>query len=87
MALQKNIKLTDNFGIEVEILNAYIKVSKVECTKQQVNCIIEIKKDTSSTVLVYQNNIFDYNINGENPIKQSYLHLKSLPEFADAVDC
>ena len=87
MALQKNIKLTDNFGIEVEILNAYIKVSKVECTKQQVNCIIEIKKDTSSTVLVYQNNIFDYNINGENPIKQAYLHLKSLPEFVDATDC
>ena len=28
-----------------------------------------------------------YDITGENPIKQAYLHLKSLPEFADAVDC
>ena len=23
----------------------------------------------------------------ENPIKQAYLHLKSLPEFVDATDC
>jgi hypothetical protein len=36
MALQKNIKLTDNFGIEVEIKNAYIKIPKVECTKNQI---------------------------------------------------
>ena len=29
----------------------------------------------------------EYGINGENPIKQAYLHLKTLPEFADTVDC
>jgi hypothetical protein len=29
----------------------------------------------------------DYDLNGENPIKQAYLHLKTLPDFADAVDC
>lgn len=28
-----------------------------------------------------------YNILGENPIAQAYAHLKSLPEFADAVGC
>jgi len=27
-----------------------------------------------------------YDINGVNPIKQAYLHLKTLPEFADATD-
>jgi hypothetical protein len=31
--------------------------------------------------------VFNYDINGENPIKQVYIYLKSLPEFAGAVDC
>ena len=87
MALQKNIKLTDNFGIEVEIPNAYIKISKVECTKEQINSIIEIKKESIGLPYTIKNHIFNYNINGENPIKQAYLHLKTLPEFAGAVDC
>lgn len=29
----------------------------------------------------------DYILDGPNPIEQAYLHLKSLPEFADATDC
>ena len=28
-----------------------------------------------------------YVLDGPNPIKQAYLHLKTLPEFADAIDC
>ena len=28
-----------------------------------------------------------YSIDGENPISQAYAHLKTLPEFAGAVDC
>jgi hypothetical protein len=28
-----------------------------------------------------------YQINGTNPIAQAYGHLKTLPEFAGAVDC
>jgi len=87
MAIQKNIKLTDNFGIEVEIPNAYIKIPKLECTKNQINFILEIKKDSESIPYFSKNKVTDYNINGENPIKQAYLYLKTLPEFADAVDC
>jgi hypothetical protein len=30
---------------------------------------------------------FQYDITGENPIKQAYLYLKTLPEFATATDC
>jgi hypothetical protein len=29
----------------------------------------------------------DYNLNGANPIAQAYYYLKTLPEFADAIDC
>lgn len=28
-----------------------------------------------------------FDLNGPNPIEQAYEHLKTLPEFADAVDC
>lgn len=28
-----------------------------------------------------------YDLNGENPLAQAYAHLKTLPEFAGAVDC
>ena len=28
-----------------------------------------------------------YDIEGDNPIKQAYKHLKTLPEFAGATDC
>jgi hypothetical protein len=28
-----------------------------------------------------------YDLTGENPIKQAYLHLKTLPEFLNATDC
>jgi hypothetical protein len=28
-----------------------------------------------------------YDLNGSNPIKQAYEHLKTLPEFAGAIDC
>lgn len=30
---------------------------------------------------------FSVDLEGPNPIKQAYLHLKTLPEFADAIDC
>lgn len=29
----------------------------------------------------------EYALNGDNPIKQAYEHLKTLPEFAGATDC
>lgn len=28
-----------------------------------------------------------YSLEGANPVDQAYLYLKSLPEFADAIDC
>jgi hypothetical protein len=28
-----------------------------------------------------------YDIGGENPIRQAYIHLKSLPQFDGATDC
>lgn len=87
MALQKNIKLTDNFGIEVEIPNAYIKIESTNCSKQNSSYFVAIKKSNDGMIVNKLMNEFSYDLNGENAIKQAYLHLKSLPEFVDATDC
>jgi len=87
MALQKNIKLTDNFGIEVEIPNAYIKVEICELSKNKMTIRKLVKKSKDENIISINNITTNYDLDGENPIKQAYIHLKTLPEFADAVDC
>ena len=87
MALQKNIKLTDNLEIEVEIPNAYIKIESTNCSKQNSSYFVAIKKSNDGMIVNKLMNNFIYDLNGENAIKQAYLHLKSLPEFVDATDC
>jgi len=89
MALQKNIKLTDNFGIEVEIPNTYIKVKTTECSKENSVYILEFKKSKDSNDCIKtQVGRFNLDLNSsENPIKQAYIHIKTLPEFSDAIDC
>lgn len=85
MALKQTIKAKDNFGIEVEIPNVYIKIETLDLNKISGKANLSYKNQEN---LIRYNQIqFGYDINGENPIKQAYLHLKTLPEFADAVDC
>jgi hypothetical protein len=69
------------------VLDTYVKVSTISIydkTKLHFDTVIS----TSKGVSAFQGGsyICNYNIEGENPIKQAYLHLKTLPEFADAVD-
>lgn len=43
---------------------------------------------TSDAICFFENSFgCEYNIDGENPIKQAYEYVKTLPEFADAQDC
>jgi|APSaa5957512576_1039674.scaffolds.fasta_scaffold230302_2 hypothetical protein len=85
MALQKTINLKSG----IEVAPAYIRVEKVELYKGKVTFNLGSWKDGAQDALepaVIESFIFDYNIDGENPIKQAYQHLKTLPEFADATD-
>jgi hypothetical protein len=63
----------------------YVKVENVFSNKI---------KGTASVSFTHNNNKlcekafeFSLDLEGPNPIKQAYLHLKSLPEFFDATDC
>lgn len=70
--------------------SAYIRVNSVSIVRQEPACAtVQVFADSSKTeqpvrTLCYG---FDYELNGENAIKQAYLHLKTLPEFEGAVDC
>ena len=67
---------------------AYWQVSSVSVAKTCGTAHLIVYSDSSKNSAVENKFIeFNYDINGENPIKQAYKHLKALPEFANAVDC
>lgn len=86
MALTKPFQIAQG----VSAPNAYIRIEAVNLVKGET---------TSATIHVYPSQAastdpirtlcygFDYSPDGENPIKQAYLHLKTLPEFEGAIDC
>lgn len=95
MALQKTIKITGDSFVVTEFgnisndkadisIDAYIKVENIAGTKNNISTNISFTDNNKSFCKSYQ---FVPLLNGENFIKQAYLHLKTLPEFADAVDC
>jgi hypothetical protein len=62
----------------------YIKVESVSGTKDKVNCTVSY---TGEKVKFQKSYEFQPNLDGENFIKQAYMNLKTLPEFAGAIDC
>lgn len=97
MALQKTIKVSGNASlqsdgfnisnIQVEKqLNSYIKISNVNGNKKNIEFIVSFLNE--GTEIKFQKFNFTPTLDSEyNFIKQAYIHLKTLPEFADAVDC
>jgi hypothetical protein len=85
MALSKTVHTPQGF----EATNAYHKIENV--------CLVE-KTNMQFALKAYKNNKenvafldvpykCEYSLTGENPIKQAYEYLKTLPDFAGATDC
>lgn len=87
MALTKSLTLVDNFNELVFFTDAYIKVFQANSTKETCTATYKIMKDSNGQVLQEHLTAFPLDLDGPNPIKQAYLYLKTLPEFADATDC
>ena len=84
MALKKS--QDSSFGIVVK--NAYSRVESLRLLnkqKMQFNACTYADVDAAP----FMSNLYScaYDIAGENPIAQAYAHLKTLEDFADAVDC
>lgn len=86
MALTKKITKADNFGKNVD-LDCYIKVSAVNATKDESLASVAYMEGADGRLYFSETYKFQIDLEGGNPLKQAYEHLKTLPEFAGAVDC
>lgn len=97
MALKKNISVTGKLegaidNIVVELENHVVDFGECYVTVKSVSGGKNIK---STAVVRFDNTVapfekvyrFDQEMTNENAIAQAYDHLKTLPEFADAIDC
>jgi hypothetical protein len=82
MALSKTVNFK---GISVD---AYIRIINVEGDKNRMVCTVGYFSAPTETRFDAKTvEEFDFDINSEHDIyKQAYEYLKTLPEFADAVD-
>ena len=87
MALEKTVTLVNNFGQDVALQNAYIKVQSISSDKKTTNCYVDIRKTKDGNVFETKRYGFFHELNGKNFIAQSYEHLKTLPDFVGATDC
>lgn len=87
MALSKTIELVSNFGDTSVFNNPYIAIKKIEGYKDNILINVIFKKAKDNVVLKQEYYSFAPALEGDNFIKQAYLYLKTLPEFADAIDC
>lgn len=86
MALRKDLIITkDNFDGILMAKNAYWKVQKVLGDKALVST--EVVAILDNKVVETISDSFIPDMDGKNFIAQAYDHLKTLPEFAGAVDC
>mgnify|MGYP003983172683 CR=1 FL=1 len=96
MALQKNVTkeciLTTSLpgagdigreNIDVPFTNVYIKIVDIQGNKDSINMVLEFKNDKAK---YNEHHSFTPDLTGGNFIKQGYDRLKTLPEFADALD-
>jgi hypothetical protein len=85
MAIKQN-EMTD-FGLEIK--DAYARVESVTLTSKNIISFVLKSYVSDANSNSFKQRVFGcaYDINGTNPIAQAYQHLKTLPEFANALDC
>jgi hypothetical protein len=82
MALQQTLS---HLGFSLP--SAYLKVSTYTGNKHMLSFSLDVKATQGSAPLTTKVYSCQYDLDGPSPLKQAYLHLKTLPEFSDAVDC
>ena len=87
MAISKTIQAVDNFNETIPFENAYIKIDSVSGGKELMSCFISAYKQSDRSKIHSYHSQFVPVLDGDNFIKQAYKHIKTLPEFVNAVDC
>jgi hypothetical protein len=84
MALLKTVSTVHG----LQAVNAYHRVEAVRL-ESKTAISFHIRSYTATDKPFFEESVLScaYALDGENPIKQAYDHLKTLPEFAGATDC
>jgi hypothetical protein len=84
MALAKTVSTVHGF----QAVNAYHRVEAVTLQNKET-IAFHVRSYLAIDKPFFEESVLScaYAIDGENPIKQAYDHLKTLPEFAGATDC
>jgi len=84
MAIKKTISTV--YGLQA--VDAYHRVESLQLRgKTEILFAIRSYADVNKPSFQEQSLSCAYSLTGENPIKQAYEHLKTLPEFVGATDC
>lgn len=83
MALKKTVPT--QFGFDAK--DAYHRVESVTVNKDSIQFTVRTYADPGKASMFEKSFSCQYDLAGDNPIKQAYLHLKTHPEFDGAVDC
>jgi len=95
MALRKIISLSGKSFVQTEFglietsdtnieMSAYVKVETVSGTKADASANVSFADGNKKFIKTYK---FNVDLEGANYIAQAYKHLKTLPEFENAIDC
>jgi len=87
MALKNTFTKKNNFGIDTVLQDCYCKVTQVTGNKMMVSASVDVMNADQGATYFSQTFAFAPNMDSGNFIQQTYEHLKTLPEFADATDC
>lgn len=89
MALSKTILARpQGFPDGVQVTDAYHRVDQVSGGKIRMDFILGVYQ-SASTLTPIESRSYSFQVlpDGDSFIKQAYEFLKTLPEFANAVDC
>jgi hypothetical protein len=86
MALNKNLS-ANYLGKNITLNGAYIKISRVEGTKDNVLLVVSAQTQKDGELIWEKGFAFDPLSQEANVFASGYAHIKTLPEFAGAVDC
>jgi hypothetical protein len=88
MALLKQYTETkENFNGTLAIPSAYWKVNSVSGDKISCQICVGVYPAANGSLVTEKTYYFKPSMDSGNFIAQAYAHLKSLPEFAGAIDC
>lgn len=86
MALRMTATITA-YGKNLTFSNAYIKVVNITGDKEKLVAFVDYYSDKDGNMFKRSDYIIEHKMNDQNAIAQVYEHIKTLPEFAGAIDC